>query len=253
MPDSRNTAALYARYSPRPKHKDIERAETLEAQLERMQAYCQLRGLEAAYRFADPLVSGRKPLAERDDGAKLLRLLKVGKVKHVVVSKLDRIFRNQIDGTQTERLWRRKGIALHLADQGGVTLDTSTATGWLIFNQLLLLAEFEPRQTSERTQQASRRYQANGKRMGSIAPYGWMIDPASPLNKISGLPSGLVEKPEEQAVLEQIRHWRFAEGLSARAITARLNELEIPSRRGGRWIHSTVERICSRLRAAVPA
>ncbi len=49
---------------------------------------------------------------------------------------------------------------------------------------------------------------------------------------------------EEQHV-QQMERWRDEEGLSIRAITARLNEQGIPSKRGGRWHPTTVARLLS--------
>ncbi|MFD0192945.1 recombinase family protein, partial [Streptomyces bacillaris] len=49
---------------------------------------------------------------------------------------------------------------------------------------------------------------------------------------------------EEAAVLAQMRTWQ-AEGVSIRGIVAKLNEAEIPTKRGGRWHPTTVNRLLS--------
>ncbi|MFI0012967.1 recombinase family protein [Streptomyces globisporus] len=49
---------------------------------------------------------------------------------------------------------------------------------------------------------------------------------------------------DEAAVLAQMRAWQ-ADGLSIRAITAKLNDAEIPTKRGGRWHPTTVNRLLS--------
>lgn len=49
---------------------------------------------------------------------------------------------------------------------------------------------------------------------------------------------------EEQHV-QQMERWRDEEGLSIRAIVARLNEQGIPSKRGGKWHPTTVARLLS--------
>lgn len=243
--------ALYARYSPRPRDKDIKANETLQAQTERMEAYCRLRGLDPRYSFNDPLLSGRIPLSEREQGGRLVQLIAKGVVKHVVAQKLDRIFRNEVDGILTEKQWRRRGVALHLADQGGIAFDTKTATGRLIFKMLLVVAAFEPEQTSERTRAASQRYQNTGRRMSFVVPYGKMLDPDSTVRRLdkNGQPllTGLLDNPDELAVIEQMRSWR-AEGTGYRTIAKRLNEQAIAARHGGRWAPSVVMRILRRLR-----
>lgn len=55
----------------------------------------------------------------------------------------------------------------------------------------------------------------------------------------------LTADERENAVVEQMERWRDEEGLSIRAIVARLNEQGIPSKRGGRWHPTTVARLLS--------
>lgn len=53
-----------------------------------------------------------------------------------------------------------------------------------------------------------------------------------------------VDEREEQNI-RQMERWRNEEGISIRAITERLNEQGIPSKRGGRWHPTTVARLLS--------
>lgn len=54
----------------------------------------------------------------------------------------------------------------------------------------------------------------------------------------------LVRNESEAAILERMRRWQ-TEGLSIRAIAARLNEQGVPAKRGGQWHPSTVQRLLS--------
>ena len=54
----------------------------------------------------------------------------------------------------------------------------------------------------------------------------------------------LAEHDQEARVLEQMRLWH-AEGLSIRAIADRLNAKGVPTKRGGRWHPTTVNRLLS--------
>lgn len=58
------------------------------------------------------------------------------------------------------------------------------------------------------------------------------------------LDNELIEEEQETAILRQMRQWQ-TEGSSIRSIAARLNELGIPSKRGGRWHPATVQRLLS--------
>src|SRR5262249_2680224 len=64
----------------------------LEAQRQRIVAYCQMKGLHLAEVFEDPGISAGKPLASRPAGSQLLAAAKKGNAV-VVVAKLDRLFR----------------------------------------------------------------------------------------------------------------------------------------------------------------
>jgi site-specific DNA recombinase len=136
-----------------------------------------MTGLEIVKVFRDPMVSARKiPLAKRPGGAAMLAYLQEHGIKHVIAQKLDRLFRNVEDGLGWLRRWRKSGVTMHLSDQGGVSLNASTATGKLIVTFLLGVAEFEPNQTSERTSLAMKHHQTHGKKMGSQAPFGYRFD-----------------------------------------------------------------------------
>ncbi|MFC1439064.1 recombinase family protein [Streptacidiphilus sp. N1-10] len=55
----------------------------------------------------------------------------------------------------------------------------------------------------------------------------------------------LVDLAEEKDVEDMIRRWHDEEGLGPRPICRRLNEAEVPSKRGGKWHPTTVARILS--------
>src|SRR5260370_14542839 len=68
----------------------------LEAQRQRIAAYCTMKGLHLAEIFEDAGISAGKPLASRPAGSRLLAAAKKGKAV-VVVAKLDRLFRSFSD------------------------------------------------------------------------------------------------------------------------------------------------------------
>lgn len=55
----------------------------------------------------------------------------------------------------------------------------------------------------------------------------------------------LTADEQEEQTIQQMEQWRDEEQLSIRAVTARLNEQGIPSKRGGRWHPTTVARLLS--------
>lgn len=228
-PKAANRAALYVRVST-----DQQAAEglSLEAQSERLRAYCALRGLEAVELIHDPGESAGKPLDARPGGKRLLALLRSRTVDSVVVAKLDRAFRNVPDALSTVESWDKAGISLHLVDMGGQAIDTSTAIGRMFLVILAGLAEFERNQTAERTTAAlAHKARSGNMRTNSTPPYGWRYEG-----------NALVEAPVEQAARARLLELRRA-GVSYRE-TIRILTAEGHRNRAGRPFNLTqIERI----------
>ena len=101
----------------------------LDAQAERITAYCTLKGLDLSEIITDAGVSGGKPLASREGGQRLLTVIRQRKAGAVVMLKLDRMFRNAGDCLTTVERWEKGGVALHVADLGVNAIDTTSAAG----------------------------------------------------------------------------------------------------------------------------
>ena len=122
----------------------------------------------------------------------------------------------------------------------------------LIFTILSGVAEMQLAMIRDRTSKAMRSYQAHGRRMGRLdrCPFGKMPDPHGPMVKdketgqFTNRPAHMIDNPEEQAVIEQIRRLR-AQGDGPRKIARHLNGTGIPCR-GKRWHASTVASILRR-------
>jgi site-specific DNA recombinase len=154
-------ALLYVRYSARPKKRNIDPGETLEVQEDYCRRYFAFHGIEVDRVIADPQVSARLvPLNKRPGGRELLDLTtgKMPVYSIVGAYRLDRLFRNVVDGIHTLRAWRRAGTAAHFASEGGQSINTETATGRWMTGMLLQVAEFEADLTGERTRQADERH-----------------------------------------------------------------------------------------------
>src|SRR5262252_6230743 len=81
----------------------------LEAQRQRIAAYRATKGLRLAEVFADPGISGGKPLASRPAGNQLLAAARKSKTP-VIVAKLDRLFRSVADAANIIADFDKKGI-----------------------------------------------------------------------------------------------------------------------------------------------
>ncbi len=209
----------------------------MDAQAERIQAYCTMRNLELLDIISDAGVSGGKPLASREGGQRLLDLIRGKRAGAVVMLKLDRMFRNAGDCLTTVERWEKSGVSLHVADLGGNAVDTTSAAGRFMLVVLAGAAEMERNLTCERTRSALAVKRANGQRTGSI-PYG---------SDLADDGTTLLPNEAEQSVIRDIRAMR-SRGMKLQQIALKLTQRSVPTKTGksNRWTHQAVARILSR-------
>lgn len=148
---------------------------SLDAQADRVQAYCVSRGLELVDLIREEGVSGSVPLSQRQGGAELLAALEGGRAAHVVALKLDRLFRDAADALNQTKAWDASGAALHLVDMGGQSLSTASAMGRMFLTMTAAFAELERNLISERTRSALSHKREKGEAV-SRAPRGMRIE-----------------------------------------------------------------------------
>lgn len=224
---------VYLRYSPHPKSSEVH---SLEVQEDSVLDYCEKNDLEIADVYREPDTSARVALKNRPKGREMLKRIRREKIKHVVIQKLDRIFRDTRDGLEVLERWEKAGVRLHLADEGGVRLDTGTAVGYMVTCFLLSVASFEPRRLSERTRAGTCHRVKNLKRSHGTPPYGWMQDPDNP--------DRLIEHAEEQAAIRRIMDLKSL-GKSLMEIRNTLKK-EGYEPRGADWRVNTIRAIAKR-------
>jgi DNA invertase Pin-like site-specific DNA recombinase len=209
----------------------------LEAQAERIRAYCTMRGSVLLELITDAGVSGERPLASRDGGQRLLTAIRERKADGVVMLKLDRMFRNAGDCLTTVERWEKAGVALHVVDLGGNAIDTTSAAGRFMLVVLAGAAEMERNLTRERTRSAMAVKRGNGQRIGTV-PYGFDLDD-------DGVT--LIPNHAEQAVTVEIRSLRST-GRTLEQIADALTARSVPTKTGKseRWAHQAVARILKR-------
>jgi DNA invertase Pin-like site-specific DNA recombinase len=207
---------------------------SIEAQRERIEAYCAMQGLPLLAVVVDAGVSGGKPLASRPGGAEVMAALRSRRVGGVVVLKLDRLFRDTVDALTTTKAWDQRGKALHVVDMGGQPVDTSSPMGRFFMTMLAGVAELERGMIGQRTSVAMAELRRQGRYTGGKAPYGKRLEGGR-----------LVDVPEEQAVLAAVAKLRRA-GLSYRAIARELEARGMVSRRGTRFTPNAIMRMVRR-------
>src|SRR5438128_783640 len=113
-------------------------------QEERCRALAKARGYEVGEVFTDLDVSGGK--MRRPELDRAIARIEEGVSAGIIVAKLDRFARTLVGGLGTLEQINELGGAVIVADG---EFDTSTATGELVLNMMLSLAQFELRRIKE--------------------------------------------------------------------------------------------------------
>jgi DNA invertase Pin-like site-specific DNA recombinase len=151
---------------------------------------------------------------ERPGLHRALSLLAAGRADGLVVAKLDRLSRSTVDFGLLLEWFRSSDKVLVALDLG---VDTSTASGQLVANVMMAVAQWERSAISERTRAALAALRAQGRPVGRPA----VVD--------------------DQALATRIRTMRDAE-MTLRQIAAVLNDEGVPTMRGaGQWQPSAIQ------------
>ena len=205
---------------------------SLDAQRARIESWCTANGYRLADVHVDAGVSGKR--ADNRPGLQeALQAVCRARGTALVVYSLSRLARSTRDAINiAERLDKAGADLVSLSER----IDTTTAAGKMIFRLLAVLAEFERDLVSERTRAALSYKRSNGERVSGRIPYGFVLaDDGVRLNR----------DEHEQEVIRRIHEWRNA-GLSYERIARRLNDDDVPAKRGGPWFGQTIRQIIAR-------
>jgi site-specific DNA recombinase len=214
--------ALYARVSTDDQAKE---GFSLQAQKDRLEAYCEAQGWEVAGYYIDDGHSGRsarrpayqRMIEERDQWDTIL------------VMKMDRIHRNSKNFMiMMEKLehWGKRFASMQ------ESLDTSTAVGRFVVDIIQRIAQLESEQIGERTYMGMRqKAESGGGILGFEPPYGYRLE--------HGV---LMLNPEESQVVKDIFD-SYLNGSTMEMISIRLNNDLILTRKNNGWTVYSVSRI----------
>jgi site-specific DNA recombinase len=213
--------------------RQAEQGVSLEAQDAKVGAMATMQGakLDEVIVDSESAKSLNRPGLQR-----LLSLVKSGKVRSVIIAKLDRLTRSVKDLCDLLELFDKKNVALVSVAE---SLDTASAAGRLVITIMGAVSQWEREAIGERTRDALRHKKSNGECVGNIV-YGYRL-----------AKEGKHLEPElkEQAVVVAIRRLR-KRGQSLRGIAATLNRQGHRTRRGSEWRLESVNRIVLRERSS---
>ena len=215
-------AALYARVST--EDQAIE-GFSLEAQMQKLEAYCRLSGWEIAGRYVDEGYSGRntnrpeykRMLSENDQWDKLL------------VLKMDRIHRNSVNfANMMDFLRKNDKEFVSVQDK----FDTGNAMGRFVMDIMQRIAQLESEQIGERVKIAmTYKAKEDTGNLGSGHPYGYEYR------------NGKLIIVEEEAHVVRAIYNMYIRGSNLQDICDYLNNAGIESKKGVGWSRQTISNI----------
>jgi hypothetical protein len=215
-------AVAYLRHSPKPAAK--RNMASIDLQRKQIEDYCKLLGFTIKREIVVPFVSARKVPFLKRGGQEVLQACKETNARNIVIQRVDRAFRNTADGLTFSNLLTRKGLKLHLAAEGGVMADTSTAAGQMFLTMRLAFAAYEPQLTAERTSSALRERLTDMLINTPDTPFGFLIP--DPNDRVDGNGGGCWRMDFcwwEVRTIKAIHQMRMEEMMEYTAIAAKLN------------------------------
>lgn len=208
---------------------------SLDAQTAAIEQYCAAHGYQLT-RVCKDVISGAKD--QRPGLQEALNLLGRG-TEILVVLKFDRLSRSIKHFCELYERYFKDGTKELVAIRESIKLDSSL--GRALVSILLVFAQMEREATGERTREAIRHIKGRGYHFGKV-PYGMRAVPApdNPRFRI------LVEHPEEQAVLQQLRQWG-EQGVQITEMAERMNAQGVRPPQGQVWTKSLIYNLRLRL------
>lgn len=183
---------------------------SLPAQRLALTEYAQRNGYLIVDCYADEGISARKSMKHRSALLRLLEDVKQDKIDMILVTKLDRWFRNIADYNTTEAILEAHNCYWKTIFEN---YDTSTANGQMVINIMLSVNQAECDRTSERIKAVFDYKRAKGEVIsGMMAPYGYTVRDGK-----------IIKDPETRCIVEDAYRIYF-DTFSIRKVLSAINE-----------------------------
>lgn len=215
-------SAIYTRVSTEDQAKE---GFSLNAQLEKLRAYCKARDWHISGEYVDDGYSARK--MKRPAYIKMME--EIDKWDVLLVIKMDRIHRNSKNFMfMMEDLNKRGKEFVSMME----SLDTSTAMGRFVMDIIQRIAQLESEQIGERVYIGmEQKAKVNGGILGFNIPYGYdYIQRKLQIN-------------QKEAIIVKNIYSLYLSGKSIGEISKILNETKKPTKKGGLWAKKTISKI----------
>lgn len=170
---------------------------SLDAQRKALTDFAQANGYTIVGVYADEGISARKAMKNRKELMRLLEDVKENKIDMILVTKLDRWFRNIKDYNITEEILQAHNCHWKTIFEN---YDSSTANGQMVINIMLSVNQAECDRTSERIKAVFDYKRSIGEvTSGMCAPYGYTVEKGK-----------LVKDPKTQFIVEDAFSYYFS-------------------------------------------
>lgn len=145
---------------------------SLDSQREALTAYAKEHNMQIVDIYADEGITARKALNKRLQFQRLISDVKAGKIDLILVTKLDRWFRNIKDYHNTQEILEKHNCNWRTIYEN---YDTSTASGRLHINIMLSVNQDECDRTSERIKAVFEHKKHNKEATTGAMPLGYKV------------------------------------------------------------------------------
>lgn len=191
-PTKKIRCALYDRVST---DHQAEEGISLDAQRDALTEYAKRHGYQIVGYYSDEGLTARKKMQNRKGMLRLLADVKAGKVDLILVTKLDRWFRNIKDYHNTQAILEAHGCNWKTIYED---YDTSTSNGRFAINIMLSVNENECDRDSERIKSVFAYKKKNRELLTGAPAYGYAT-----------VEKKLIKDPKTQPIVEDIINYYF--------------------------------------------
>ena len=199
-------AATYSRVST------ADQQNSIDMQRRRIEDYARFKNLTLhhEFTFVDSDTSGTIDISKRGGGSLLLKALETGRIRHLIILKLDRLGRKAIDIQTTWRDLTNMGVTIHVLDLGGADFSSDSPITTFIVGVLSLCAEIEVERIRERIKGVLDDKKSQGDVVGRI-PFGFTSVGSGRMTTKDGVSKEIMKMlpyEPEQAWIRKMLEWR---------------------------------------------
>ena len=202
---------------------------SINAQKEKLTKYAEANDWSIFDYYIDDGISG-KNLDGRPEVTRMLKDVEEGKINNILIYKLDRLTRSVRDLIYLIELFEKHSCTFNSQTE---KIDTSNAVGRMFVKIIGIFAEFERENLAERVSFGYEQKTREGNYTNTQGVYGYDYIPKE---------QKLVVNIEEKDLVNRIFDL-YIDGKSYFKIAFKLNEENVPTKKGGHWSATTISSI----------